>query len=190
MIGKLKGVVDFIRGDYAILEVGGVGYRVYMNESSLGKVAGLDHAEVYIYTDVKEDSLKLFGFLAFEEYEVFELLISVSGVGPKAGMAILNIASPVMIKRAVVNGDASVLTRVSGIGKKTADRIVLELKSKLDKIHIEGEDAFDNESGEIIDALMAMGYTARQSRDAVKAIPPEVKNISEKIKLAIKSIKL
>lgn len=188
MIGKLTGKIDLIRNNYVILNVGGVGYKIQMNEVSLGRLAGSNEAELFIFTHVREDQLALFGFLTLEELEMFELLDSVSGVGPKAALGILNIAEPRTIKSAILNKDSSILTRVSGVGKKTAERVILDLQNKV-------EDLPDSEKKEasgqqdVIEALMSMGYSVSEARDAVKTVPTDVKDISEKIKLALKSIK-
>ena len=118
MIGKLMGKIDLIRDNYAIIGVGGVGYKVQLSKVALGRLAKQQEAEVFVYTYVREDQLGLFGFLNIEELEMFELLISISGIGPKAALGILTIASPKAIKTAITKEDPSILTRVSGVGKK------------------------------------------------------------------------
>ena len=120
MIGRLKGKIDLIKNGFILLDVQGVGYRVYVTDVALGKLAREDNAELYIHTSVKEDSIALYGFETLDELEIFELLLSISGVGPKSGLGILTIASPGTIRNAIVQEDPSILTRVSGIGKKTA----------------------------------------------------------------------
>ncbi|MFW5884682.1 MAG: Holliday junction branch migration protein RuvA [Patescibacteria group bacterium] len=188
MIGKLKGSVDYIRNGYAVVDVKGVGYKVQLSEMSLGKVSAGTEAEIFTYTYVREDQLALFGFLSWEELEIFELLISVSGIGPKAGLSILNIASPNAIKTAIINQDVSILTRVSGVGKKTAERVVLELQNKIEDL----PDSVQQESRgeqEVLEALMAMGYSTTEAREAAKAVSKENGDVSEKIKMALKSMK-
>ena len=189
MIGKLFGKVDLIRNNYAIIDVAGVGYKVQMTEITLGTLSKQDEAEVFIHTHVREDQLALFGFLSLGDLEMFELLISISGIGPKAALGILAIASPKAISTAVINEDSSILTRVSGVGKKTAERVILELQNKVEKIsEVDRKEACDDQ--EIIEALMAMGYNISEAREAVREVSKEkTANISEKIKLALKSIK-
>ncbi len=188
MIAKLRGKVDFVRSGYAVVEVLGVGYKVFMNEIALAKVSSQEEVELFIYTHVREDQLALFGFLTLEELEIFELLLSISGIGPKAGLGILNIASPQAIKTAISSGDSSILTRVSGIGKKTAERIILELKNKIGEV-AKGKEEIVRDEQEVLEALVAMGYSVSEAREAIKAIPKEAKNISEKIRWALKAAK-
>lgn len=187
MIAKLTGKVDLIRKNYAIVDVEKVGYRVFLSEVSLGKVASKEEVSLFIHTNVKEDHIHLYGFETLEELEMFELLLSISGVGPKAGLGILTIASPATLKSAIKKSDPSILTKVSGIGKKTAERIILELKNKIDTIII-NEDEVEEEY-EVIEALIAMGYTTAEAREANKSIPADIVDISDKIKFALKSMK-
>lgn len=188
MIGKLRGRVDLIRNNYIILDVTGVGYKVQMNEVNIGKLASQNEVELFIFTHVREDQLSLFGFLSLEELEMFELLDSVSGIGPKAALGILNIAEPRTIKTAILNKDSSILTRVSGVGKKTAERVILDLQNKVEDL----PDSERKEAGgqqDVIEALMSMGYSVSEAREAAKAVPGGVKDVSDRIKLALKSMK-
>ncbi len=190
MIGKLRGRVELVKDTFAIIDVNGVGYKVMLNEIALGKIAKEQDQEIslFIHTNVKEDHIHLYGFMSLEELEMFELLLSVSGIGPKAGLAILTIASVATIKNAIFKEDYTLLTQVSGIGKKTAERVCLELRSKVEGV--EGEDKQEVEaSQEVIEALMAMGYSASEARESVQAIPDDVTDESEMIKLALRSIK-
>ncbi len=190
MIGKLRGRVELVKDDFVVIDVNGVGYKVMLNEITLGKIVKSKDEEValFIHTNVKEDHIHLYGFMSLEELEMFELLLSVSGIGPKAGLAILTIASVATIKNAIFKEDYTLLTQVSGIGKKTAERVCLELRSKVEGV--EGEDKQEVEaSQEVIEALMAMGYSASEARESVKAIPDDVTDESEMIKLALRSIK-
>lgn len=188
MIGKITGKIDLIRDNYTIVDVGGVGYKVQSTEVALGKIAMQQEVEFFVYTHVREDQLGLFGFLSMEELEMFELLISISGIGPKAALGILTIASPKAIKTAIIKEDPSILTRVSGVGKKTAERVILELQSKVGEMpEIDKQEAQTDQ--EVIEALMTMGYNIGEAREATKAIPQEISDISEKIKLALRSMK-
>ncbi len=189
MIGKLTGRIDLIKNGFILLHVQGVGYRVYATDVTLGKLARKDDAELYVHTNVKEDSITLYGFETLDELEIFELLLSISGVGPKSGLGILTIASPGTIRNAIIQEDSSILTRVSGIGRKTAERVILELKSKVDELPGKGTEAEATIDQEVIDALITMGYSAAEAREALKAVPEDVKEISEKIKLALKAMK-
>jgi Holliday junction DNA helicase RuvA len=186
MIGKLCGKPVLVRNNYVIVDVRGVGYKVMMTEIALGAVSGQEITELFIHTYVREDQLALYGFLKLEELEMFELLIGISGIGPKAALGILTIASVQAIKMAIVNNDSSILTRVSGVGKKTAERVILELHNKIDILPDEASLESVQSDQDVVEALVAMGYRIGEARDAAKAVPKEVKDISERIRHALK----
>ncbi len=187
MIRELKGQLGNIEGNALTLWVGGVGYYVYASPYTLGKIAGSDEAHIFIHTHVREDQLALYGFLTRDELSMFELLISVSGIGPKAGMSILAIADPKTIRTAIVNKDPSILTRVSGVGKKTAEKVIIELQNKVSSLDIadQAEALADQEA---LEALTALGYTVTEAREALKQVPSEIRNVGERLKLALKSL--
>lgn len=187
MIAKLFGKISYIRNNYAVIDVNGVGYRAQVTSYTLGKLAGMGEVGLFIHTHVREDAINLFGFLTLDELEIFELLISVSGVGPKSALGILSIADPKTIRTAVLNEDSSILTRVSGIGKKTAERVILELKGKVAEM-AEGEKAGATLDSEAIEALTAMGYNVSEAREALKHISSDVKDVGERVKSALKSL--
>ena len=191
MIRKLTGKLDSVGVGFVVLEIGGIGYKVFTSEVTMGHLSGLssnETATLFTYTHVREDQLALYGFETVEELDLFELLISISGVGPKATINILSIATPAIIKNAILKNDITPLTKVSGIGKKTAERIVLELQNKVERISIDQQK--EAESGqEVIEALMAMGYSVVEAREAIKQIPDEVENESERIRLALKAMR-
>ncbi len=148
--------------------------------------------ELFTHLNVREDALTIYGFLEYKELELFEHLISISGIGPKAGMGILSLADPETIKVAIAKGDSSILTRVSGIGKKTAERVVLELRNKFS--NLENDDVLQEKSKEIndhtdvIEALVGLGYSSSQAKKAIASIPVEIKDVSERIKMALKEL--
>lgn len=187
MIRELKGQLGNIEGNALTLWVGGVGYYVFASPYTLGKVAGSDATHLFIHTHVREDQLNLYGFLTRDELSMFELLISVSGIGPKAGMSILAIADPKTIRTAIVNKDPSILTRVSGVGKKTAEKVIIELQNKVSSLDIadQAEALADQEA---LEALTALGYTVTEAREALKQVPSEIRNVGERLKLALKSL--
>ena len=187
MIGKIKGKIEYIRDNYVIVDVSGVGYKIFSTAYTLGKISGKESVELFVHTYVREDILALYGFLTLEELEMFELLISITGIGPKAAIGILTIATPKTIKTAILNEDASILTKVSGIGKKTADRVILELQNKIaDLPQGDKDDAIVD--SDAIEALMTMGYNVTEAREALKMVPADVKDISQRIKLALQSL--
>ena len=189
MISYIKGKIIFKNDSFIIVSTGSVGYKVFVM-SDLSEI-GQD-IELFTYLNVREDALTLYGFLEYKELELFEHLISISGIGPKAGMGILSLADPKTIKVAIAKGDSSILTRVSGIGKKTAERVVLELRNKFSSI--EGDDALQEKGKEIndytdtIEALVSLGYSSSQAKKALSNIPTEVKDISERIRLSLKEL--
>jgi len=187
VIAKLKGKIEYVRDNYAVVDVHGVGYKVYLSAYTFGKVAGMQEINLFIHTYVREDTLALYGFLAFEELEMFELLISISGIGPKAATGILSIATPKTIKTAILNEDPSILTKVSGIGKKTAERVILELKNKVADIST-GEKEKVAIDSDAIEALVSMGYTNSEARDALKSVPNDVKDVGQRVKQALRNM--
>lgn len=187
MISLLTGKIASIHGGYLVLSVGGVGYKVHASPYTLGKVAGSPEVTLYIHTHVREDQFNLFGFLSEDELSMFELLISVSGIGPKVGLSILSIADPKTIRTAVVNKDATILTRVSGVGKKTAEKVIVELQNKVSAVDV-ADQASALADQEALEALTALGYTVTEAREALKLVSPQVQNVGERLKAALKSL--
>jgi len=187
MISKLRGIIEYLKDNYAVVDVSGVGYKVFVTDYTFGKLAGKKEVNLHIYTYVREDALALYGFLDMEEKEMFELLISISGIGPKAAMGILSIADSKTIRTAILNEDSSILTKVSGVGKKTAERVILELKNKVANL-TESEKETASMDSEAIEALAALGYSISEAREALKSVPANIESVEEKIKAALKSL--
>jgi Holliday junction DNA helicase RuvA len=188
MIAQLEGKIVGIKGNAVILMVGGVGYRVAVSAYTLGKVAGKqDQILFYIHTHVREDILALYGFLNEEELTMFELLISISGIGPKVALSILSIADVKTICTAIVNKDPSILTRVSGVGKKTAERVIIELQNKVDTMNV-GDQASTLGDQDAIEALTSLGYSVTESREALKLVPTDIIDVSARIRQALKNL--
>lgn len=185
MIGSLNGTVRYKELGLLVVEVSGVGYRVAVaGETSLDAVVG---SPVFLWTHlaVRENALDLYGFTEKETLEIFELLITISGIGPKTALNILNVASPEMLEQAVSSADTSYLTRVSGIGKKNAEKIVLELKDKL-KINKADSRADMRSEGDALEALVSLGYSERDARTALKKVPKEISGASERVRAALR----
>lgn len=187
MIRALKGTLGSIHPNFVIVFVGGVGYQVYASPYTLGKLAGMTDIILHIHTHVREDQFNLFGFITEDELAMFELLISVSGVGPKAALSILAIAEPKTIRTAIVNKDPSILTRVSGVGKKTAEKVIIELQNKVSSVDI-ADQASALAEQDAIEALTALGYSVSEARDALKGVPVDITSVGERLKLALKSL--
>ena len=185
MIGSLKGTLVHKDLHYLIVDVGGVGYKVSVTtEVSLDILPG---QSVFLWTFlvVRETALDLYGFLDKETLEIFELLITISGIGPKTALGILNVASPTILRQAVSENDTSYLTRVSGIGKKNAEKIVLELRDKL--VSTDADKGLNlRAEGDALEALVSLGYSERDARESLKKISKEIDNPSERVKQALK----
>jgi len=189
MIASIKGTIRLKRESFLVLENQGIGYKVFVPESVLLKGTIDDELELFTYQHVREDALQLFGFSTLEDLELFEKLISVSGVGPKTGLNVFGVASAKDIKSAIINDNPNILKKVSGIGAKTAERIVLELKNKIAALAgydgIKTSEELDVDS-DVVDALVSLGYQPRQAQEALKKIDPEIKESGAKVKVALK----
>lgn len=187
MIAQLQGHIASIKEGSVVLEVGGIGYKVFVSPYTIGHISGGGLTTLHTHTYVREDSLSLYGFLTPEELDMFELLISVSGIGPKAGLGILSIADPHTIRAAILNHDPSVLTRVSGVGKKTAERVILDLENKVGSISDMRRSGVTLDT-DALDALTVMGYSVAEAREALKSAPADMKDVGEKVKFALKHL--
>lgn len=191
MIGSVKGVVAYLTKEYCLIETtGGVGYRVFMPSAQLAALKTGSEVKVLTYTVVREDALLLYGFLNRDYYNLFMLLIGVSGIGPKSSLGILSAIKPEAFYLAVQSRDLKVLTKLPGIGKKTAERMLLELKDKVGSL--EGIDAAalgesdqapaaEENVAEAIAALVSLGYTNSEILPALQKIPDYVKLSGEEI---------
>lgn len=187
MIGHLTGTVSR-RGDKGVvLDVNGVGYRVWVTLEKLKQLKAGAKATLYTHLAVRENALDLYGFGEPRELEFFELLLSVSGIGPKSALGILSLAPPETLEKAILAADAAYLTKVSGVGKKSAEKIVLELKDKLGGLARGGGAELQTEA-ETVEALQALGYTLAEARAALKNVPASVGDAGERIKLALRQL--
>lgn len=190
MIYSLEGILILKRNGAAVIDVKGVGYKVMMPDNLLDKLP-LVGSEVKILThlQVREDDMSLFGFLEEEELQLFEALISVSGIGPKSAMNVMSIASVDRLSAAISGGEIELLRKVSGIGQKTAERIILELKDKLSSGDVKGTISKMEADDDVYEALTSMGYTTKQAKNALAKIDQELKSTSDRLKEALKIIK-
>lgn len=185
MIARLTGTVVFVGGAYFILEVGGVGYKIYATLETIRRVSREKDITIHTHQVVREDALDLYGFLDPAEVSFFELLITIPGIGPKTALSVLNVAPVETLRRAASHQDSSYLTKVSGIGKKTADKIMLELKDKFGSIEATSETATQEEV-EALEGLQALGYSLKEAREALKDI--EGGTAEERIKKALQKL--
>lgn len=170
MIGFINGRVDHIGSNFCLVEAQGVGYRIFMNASDLGRMVLDQKIKIYTYLSVREDALQLYGFLSYDVYSLFTKLITVSGIGPKVALNVLSAAKPDAFFMAIKNRDIKYLTKLPGIGKKTAERMLLELKNLVgpDTSAAGGDDGLDfvpsdnSPMGEAMEALASLGYTQNE----------------------------
>ncbi len=183
MIGSIKGNIILKTEKFLIVEASGVGYKISVSPDTLSKAKKVgDEIMLWIHTHVREDALDLYGFLNHSELEFFQMLISVSGIGPKSALAILGITSTETLRKAIGTGDTSYLTKISGIGKKTAEKIVIELR---DKMGTELEGGSLQEEMDSLEALKSLGYSQNDAREALKKVPADL-STNAKIKEALK----
>lgn len=190
MIAHLSGSILFAGDKYVVIDVAGVGYKVRVSVDTLQALRKSPDkkATLWIYTVVREDTLDLYGFEHQNELDFFEMLISVSGIGPKSALGILNVAPVDHLKEAIAMGDTGALTKVSGIGSKSAQKIILELREKLGGDEsITGETILGGER-DAIEGLMALGYAERVAREALKKVSPDTKGTGARIKEALKNL--
>ena len=168
MIGSLEGTTEFIAEKFIILAVHGVGYKVYCGADTLAKMPARGASvKVWIHYHVREDSHELYGFFHYAELDLFEMLIAISGIGPKGALGILNIAPVDTLKKAIAAGDTSYLTRVSGIGKKIAEKVVLELREKMSGRGVAVAAPELKHEADALEELMGLGYSQREAREAL-----------------------
>lgn len=192
MISHITGTVLDLDLRYVVVATGGIGYKVHTTTETLEHLSHeKGHVSLWIHTIVREDALDLYGFTKKSDREFFELLLTVSGIGPKSALAILNSASPDTIRDAIYEDDASHLTKVSGIGKKTAEKVIRELKDKIGAQELNTgstrTSGKQTESSMAIEALMSLGFTADDAREAVKKIDKSL-STQEQVKLALKTL--
>lgn len=187
MIGHLTGnVIDVLDGG-VLLNVQGVGYKVSTTDQTCSFLEQNQTVSLYTHLAVREQALDLYGFLTKQEIDFFELLITISGIGPKGALGILSAADPITLYTAIKKEDATVLTKVSGIGKKNADKIILELQKKVAKFDAEfGDNQTAEYDMEVFEALEALGFDSRSIQKALQEDSLRGLDTSAKIKAAIK----
>lgn len=172
----IKGELVLKQDNFAVVDNGGVGYKIYTSQNSIsGLMVGSD-VTFYTYLYVREDIFDVYGFSTNDELSMFLHLLSVSGVGPKAALAILSVMTPQQLVLAVITSDAKTLTKANGVGAKMAQRVILELKDKLKNVDIVPDDAFSEEilaedsANEAVSALMVLGYSQQEAKKAVSKV--------------------
>lgn len=201
MLAYIKGILEIKTKGYIVVEAGGLGYKIFMPESTIANTGNIgDKVQIYTFMRVREDDVSLYGFLTNEELRMFELLLSVSGIGAKGALGILSNITPSQFALAVISNDVAILKKVPGIGPKTAQRAILELKDKLKKeqeISIaEGEEASnieqvikeDEKVSEAISALQVLGYSKREIVEALQTIEVTSLSVEDIIKKGLANL--
>lgn len=203
MIAYIKGTVNMLADQYTVLDNQGIGYIINASSSTLSRLPPKGElVQLYTYLQVKEDGMSLFGFLTHEELQLFRILISVSGIGPKVAMACLSVLSPDQIITAVISQDSLLFNKVPGVGKKMAQRITLELQDKIKTYTKEPETGLGLQAGDLqatmvsqgaekqdaILALITLGYSRSESMQAVLAVAEEDMSTEQIIRLALKKL--
>jgi len=185
MIAYVTGKVVSKTPRSVIIDTGGVGYEVFCTKDLLARLPDGAQAGLFTYLAVREDAQELYGFMSQSDLTFFKLLLTVSGIGPKSGLNILEVAKPDDIRRAVVNQDAGNLHAVHGLGKKTAEKLVVELKDKLEAV--EPSNIYSDDQT-VLEAIVGLGYSASEARNALRLTQGKGSSVEEKVKLALKAL--
>ena len=181
MFGYIKGEVFDIKPTKVIIVASGIGFNINTTPVSIQNVRIGSESAFWTHTAVRENSIEIYGFETEEELKIFELLMTVSGVGPKSALTIISVAGIRAIEAAVSTGDTSHLTTISGVGKKTADKIVLELSGKI----VKNEKDFKDSNSDVFEALKSFGYKEKQIHEVLRNMPEKIEGMNEKIKYAL-----
>ncbi len=197
MFSYIKGILEIKSTNYVVIDIGGVGFKIFMAESAINKLSETgNEVKIYTHMQVREDDISLYGFNTNEELRMFELLISVSGIGAKSAIAMLSNIEPSTFALAVINDNLEVLTQIPGVGKKSAQRIILELKDKIKQTsseeiklqasQINVEILENNNKQEAVEALKVLGYRNTEIEKALQKIQLNTLTVEEIIKQALK----
>lgn len=190
MIAYLHGKIKYRGEDHLILEVANIGYKVFVARNFLNKLKIDSELELYTYQHVREEALDLFGFSSINDLSFFEKLNKVSGIGPRSAMAVLEAAPAEEVIKAILRSDERTLVSVYGINKKKAEKIILELKGKVDKLEVASSQAksqFENEGAiDVIGALTGLGYSMDQAREVLRQVPVDLDKPEDIIRAALK----
>lgn len=185
MLSYIKGEIIAKLKDDLVIRTGDLGYRITVTPLVLSEVKPGSEIELYLHEAARENSIEHYGVKTLDELDLFESLLSVSGVGPKSALAFLSLSSTASLRSAIAHGEADTLTQVSGIGRKTAERVILELKNKVGDISVTNNEVGGSDE---IAALMALGYSANQSRDALSRVDGSISDSGQRVKEALKHI--
>ncbi|MEK7609875.1 MAG: Holliday junction branch migration protein RuvA [Patescibacteria group bacterium] len=188
MISLLSGKIVEIGLRHVTIDIQGVGYKVYVTNDTLHSLKKDSRITLWTHLAVREDAMDLYGFLSPKDKSFFELLISISGIGPKSALNIMSLVSADTLATSIRTGSVTHLVKVSGIGRKTAEKIVLELKDKMGGISSEEITVGMSSDMDAIEALKALGYDTDEARDALKKIDKKIEDTGAKVKAALKML--
>ena len=184
MIYSIQGKVTHKHTDSIVIEINDLSYQIFVTDFLLEKTKVGQTIKLFTYLRIREDTVELYGFEKKNKIEYFKLLKAISGIGPKSAMNVLSLISLEDLERAILDDNVTILTRISGIGAKTAERIILELKGKIEKTPLKPTGPKNNVL--VIDALVSMGYTLVEARQIIKKIPPDILETKKRVKYALK----
>ncbi|HEY8363422.1 MAG TPA: Holliday junction branch migration protein RuvA [Tissierellaceae bacterium] len=193
MLEFIIGDIVDIKDDYIVLQCNNIGYRIYTSSNSIANVEfGMKNVLFYTYLNVREDGIFLYGFTTEDELDIFKLLLLVSKIGPKIAIGLLSYLTPNQIKKAIINKDIDILCKAPGIGKKTAERIILELKDKVDRNATYEENYLQLNKGndymEAVHGLISLGYTKHEIEKAMEGIDVSRLKVEDIIREALKRL--
>lgn len=190
MISYIKGIITYKTNTFVVVECNGIGYKIFVSSATLSHLNETETVMIYTFMNVKEDDISLFGFLTQQEQTIFHQLLSVSGIGPKGALAFLSEMTPEDIIIAILSEDIKTLSKTPGIGKKTAQRLILELKDKVKPQEViqQTPQKDTNEKWEAVEALTSLGYSRSEAMQAVNACYKEGLSVEEILKLSFKKL--
>jgi holliday junction DNA helicase RuvA len=185
MISRLEGKVLMRSDRFLIIDVNNIGYKIFVTPKELKNAKKDENFSLWTHLHVREDAMELYGFGQYAEMEFFEALIQISGIGPKSALGVLSVAPLDTIKKAISSGETSYLTKVSGIGRKTAEKIVLELRDKLGALESQDSGMFKQDQ-DVLSALESLGYSKQEAREAIKQVSETIEGAGQRVKEALK----
>jgi Holliday junction DNA helicase RuvA len=188
MFYYLKGKLDQCQANFCVVDIGGVGYKIFTSEDSRQKAQrSKEEVKFFTYFCIRQETIEIYGFTSIFELEVFKKLINIAGIGPKSAVAVLNVAGAEQLVAAINEGRPELLIKVAGIGKKTAERVVLELKGKIESPRSTETVKQMEANADIEEVLRSLGYKREQAREAVEKINPETQEFEARLKEALKN---
>ena len=188
MISNVHGTISFIEDDALVVEIGGIGLKIHATKSTCKQAKTGERIYLYTHLVVREEILALYGFESQEERDLFSMFLGVSGIGPKTGLSILSTLNPDSIRKAILEGQVEILSRVPGIGKKTAAKVLLQLQGKIPVDSILGGNLVSSDvDTRVFEALTSLGYSVVEAQSALQSIPKDTAcEVEERLKLALK----